>query len=108
MGRAGGMLLRLLSRLLQLLLVLATLAIVVVMVLGGIATQRSWPQTTGVISLAGLHQPLARDQRTEGLHHVAHRKQAPVLGDQLDEVGGEPGDARLLEDGTKRLGLILG
>ncbi len=56
MGRAGGIVLRLLSRLLQLLLVLATLAIVVVIVLGGIATQRGWPQTTGVIGLKGLHQ----------------------------------------------------
>src|SRR6478672_993405 len=58
MRRAGGLVARLLARLIQVLLVLVTLALVVVMVLGGIATQRGWPQTTGAISLAGLNSPV--------------------------------------------------
>jgi penicillin G amidase len=58
MRRAGGVVARLLSRLVQLLLVLVTLAIVVVMVLGAIATQRGWPQTTGTITLAALDHPV--------------------------------------------------
>ena len=57
MRRAGGIVVRLLSRLVQLLLVLVTLAIVVVMVLGAIVTQRGWPQTSGTITVAGMHQP---------------------------------------------------
>jgi len=55
MRRAGGLVLRLVARLLQLALVLVTLALVVVMVLGGIVTQRGWPQTTGVITIAHLN-----------------------------------------------------
>jgi len=58
MRRAGGLVARLLARLIQVLLVLVTLALVVVMVLGGIATQRGWPQTTGAIALAGLNSPV--------------------------------------------------
>ena len=58
MGRAGGFVVRLLSRLIQLLIVIATLLIVVVMVLGGIVTQRGWPQTSGTITLTGLRQPV--------------------------------------------------
>jgi penicillin G amidase len=64
MRRAGGMVARLLARLLQVLMVLLTLAIVVVMVLGAIVTQRGWPQTSGTIAIAGLHEPaqLVRDR----------------------------------------------
>jgi penicillin amidase len=58
MRRAGGLVARLLARLIQLVLVLATLAIVVVMVLGGIVTQRGWPQTSGVIKVAALNNPV--------------------------------------------------
>jgi penicillin amidase len=58
MRRAGGLLARLLARFIQLLLVVVTLAIVVVMVLGAIVTQRGWPQTTGAIALAGLSHPV--------------------------------------------------
>jgi len=58
MRRAGGVVARLVSRLIQLLLVLVSLAIVVVIVLGAIATQRGWPQTSGTISLAGLDHPV--------------------------------------------------
>jgi len=56
MRRAGGTVARLLSRLLQVLIVLVTLAIVIVMVLGAIATQRGWPQTSGSIAITGLHE----------------------------------------------------
>ena len=58
MGRAGGFVVRMLSRLIQLVIVVATLLIVVVMVLGGIVTQRGWPQTSGSNTLTGLHQPV--------------------------------------------------
>ena len=58
MRRAGGLVARLLARLIQLVLVLATLAILVVMVLGGIVTQRGWPQTSGVIKVAALNNPV--------------------------------------------------
>jgi penicillin G amidase len=58
MGRAGGMVARLLARLVQILLVLVTLLIVVVMVLGAIVTQRGWPQTSGTITLAALDHPV--------------------------------------------------
>ena len=54
MRRAGGLLGRLLARLIQLVLIVVTLALVGVMVLGAIVTQRGWPQTTGAITLAGL------------------------------------------------------
>src|SRR5919197_2122462 len=57
MRRAGGELARLLSRVIQALLVLVTLGLVVVMVLGAIVTQRGWPQTSGTITLTGLHEP---------------------------------------------------
>jgi penicillin amidase len=53
--RAAGLVARLLSRLVQLALVLVTLAIVVVMVFGAIITQRGWPETSGTITLDGLH-----------------------------------------------------
>ena len=58
MRRAGGLVARFVARLIQLVLVLATLAIVVVMVLGGIVTQRGWPQTSGVIKVAALNNPV--------------------------------------------------
>jgi penicillin amidase len=55
MRRAAGLVARVLSRLFQLALVLVTLAIVVVMVFGAITTQRGWPQTSGQITIDGLH-----------------------------------------------------
>jgi len=55
MRRAGGLVVRALSRLIQLALVLVTLALVVVMVFGAITTQRGWPQTTGTITLPFLN-----------------------------------------------------
>jgi len=58
MAGAAGTVVRLLSRLIQLVIVLLTLAIVVVMVFGAIVTQRGWPQTSGSITLTGLHQPV--------------------------------------------------
>jgi penicillin G amidase len=64
MRRAVGLVVRLLSRLIQLAIVLLTLVLVVVMVFGAITTQRGWPQTSGVVSLAGLHGQVqvVRDQ----------------------------------------------
>jgi penicillin amidase len=58
MRRAGGLVVRVLSRLLQLALVLLTLVLVVVMVFGAISTQRGWPQITGTISLPFLNSPV--------------------------------------------------
>ena len=58
MRRAGGLVARMLARLVQLLIVLVTLAIVTVMVLGAIVTQRGWPQTTGTIKIAALDHPV--------------------------------------------------
>jgi penicillin G amidase len=55
MRRAGGLVVRVLSRLFQLALVLVTLLLVVVMVFGAITTQRGWPQTTGTVSLSFLN-----------------------------------------------------
>ena len=55
MRRAGGLVARALSRLIQLAILLISLALVAVMVLGAIATQRGWPQTSGNIALAGLN-----------------------------------------------------
>jgi penicillin amidase len=64
MRRAGGLVARVAARLIQILLVLVTLALVVVMVLGAIATQRGWPQTSGTIKVAALHHPatIVRDR----------------------------------------------
>lgn len=54
MRRAGG----LVWRLVQLVVLLLVLALVAVVVMGAITTQRGWSQTTGSISVAGLHQPV--------------------------------------------------
>ena len=51
---------------------------------------------------------LARDQRAEALDHVRQREQAPVAGDQLDEIGREPADAGFLQHRGKRLALLVG
>jgi hypothetical protein len=56
MGRAGGLVARAFSRLVQVAILLISLSLVAVMVLGAIVTQRGWPQTSGTIALAGLHQ----------------------------------------------------
>src|ERR1700722_20584361 len=40
--------------------------------------------------------------------HVADRKQAALGGDQLDEIGGDSGNAGLVEQRAERLDLILG
>jgi penicillin amidase len=48
----------------KLVVTLLVVAIAVVMVMGAITTQRGWPQTTGTITVAGLHQSVtvARDR----------------------------------------------
>ena len=51
---------------------------------------------------------LAGEQRAKALQHVGGGEQAPVPGDQPEEVGGEPGDAGLGEDRGQRLGLVVG
>ena len=55
---------RLVSGVVKLVVTLLVLAIAVVMVMGAITTQRGWPQTSGTITVAGLHQPVtvARDR----------------------------------------------
>ena len=58
MRRAGGVVVRLVSRLIQLALVLLTLVITIVMVFGAIVTQRGWPQTSGTITIAALNNPV--------------------------------------------------
>jgi hypothetical protein len=45
--------------------------------------------------------------RAEVADHVGGGEQAPVLRDQLEEVGGERGELGLGEDGAQRLGLVL-
>jgi penicillin amidase len=70
MRRAGGLILRLLLRLVQLILVLVTLVIVVVMVFGALLTQRGWPQTSGAITVAGLHEPVTVVRDTYGIIQV--------------------------------------
>jgi penicillin amidase len=77
MRRAAGLVARVLSRLIQLALVLVTLAIVVVMVFGGITTQRGWPQTTGQITIDGLHGPVTVNRDRYGIIQI-------TAGDQHD------------------------
>ena len=70
MRRAAGLVARVLSRLVQLALVLVTLAIVVVIVLGGITTQRGWPQTSGQITIDGLHAPVTVNRDRYGIIQI--------------------------------------
>jgi len=70
MRRAAGLVARVLSRLFQLALVLVTLAIVVVMVLGGITTQRGWPQTSGQITIDGLHSSVTVNRDRYGIIQI--------------------------------------
>lgn len=58
MGRAGRVAGRLVARLLQALVLVLVLVLIAVIVMGAIATQRGWPQTTGTISVTGLHRPV--------------------------------------------------
>lgn len=57
---AGG----LLAAVVRLLIVLVALLLIAVMVMGAVATQRGWPQTTGTLAVAGLQRPVtvARDR----------------------------------------------
>lgn len=49
---------RLVSRLVQLVVLLLVLALIAVIVMGAITTQRGWPETTGTLTLKGLHRPV--------------------------------------------------
>ena len=70
MRRAAGLVARVLSRLFQLALVLVTLAIVVVIVFGGITTQRGWPQTAGRTTIDGLRAPVTVSRDRYGIIQV--------------------------------------
>src|SRR5438093_3057822 len=70
MRRAAGLVARVLSRLFQLALVLVTLAIVVVIVFGGITTQRGWPQTAGRTMIDGLRAPVTVSRDRYGIIQV--------------------------------------
>ena len=70
MRRAADLVARVLSRLFQLAVVLVTLAIVVVIVFGGVTTQRGWPQTTGQITIDGLHAPVTVSRDRYGIIQV--------------------------------------
>jgi penicillin amidase len=52
--RLGG----LIGRLIQLVVVVLMLALLAVIVMGAITTQRGWPETTGTITMDGLHHPV--------------------------------------------------
>jgi penicillin G amidase len=54
-GRFGG---RLVMALVKLVVVVLVLVIVALVVIGSIATERGWPQTTGTIAVKGLNQPV--------------------------------------------------
>jgi acyl-homoserine lactone acylase PvdQ len=54
MRRAGGIA----WRLVRLVVVVLLLALVGVIVMGAVTTQRGWAQTTGTITIAGLHRPV--------------------------------------------------
>jgi penicillin amidase len=49
---------RFVSGLVQLVVVVLILAIIAVVVMGAILTQRGWPQTTGTVVIDGLHHPV--------------------------------------------------
>ena len=51
---------------------------------------------------------MAREQRAEGLDHVGSGEQPAVPGDQLQEIGGQPLDLHLLEDGGDGAHLLIG
>ncbi|HUG29785.1 MAG TPA: penicillin acylase family protein [Candidatus Limnocylindria bacterium] len=66
MRRAG----RLVVRLVQLLVLGLVLALIAVLVMGAITTQRGWPQTTGTISVAGLHRPATVTRDRAGIIQI--------------------------------------
>ena len=51
---------------------------------------------------------VAGDQRAVAADHVAHGEQPAVGGDDAQEIGGEPADAGLVEDGGERAQLLVG
>jgi penicillin amidase len=61
---------RILGRVVQLLVVVLVLVLVAVLVMGAITTQRGWPQTTGTISVAGLHRPATVTRDRAGIIQV--------------------------------------
>jgi penicillin amidase len=66
MRRAGW----LVGRVLQVVVVLLVLALIAVMVMGAITTQRGWPQTTGTLTVAGLHRPVTVQRDRAGIVQI--------------------------------------
>ncbi len=51
---------------------------------------------------------MAGESQAKGLDHVGGGEQAAVLGDELEEIGGQPLDLHLFEDGGDGVALLLG
>ena len=61
---------RLVSRLLQLAVLLLILALIAVIVMGAITTQRGWPRTTGTLILSGLHHSVTVQRDRSGIIQI--------------------------------------
>jgi penicillin amidase len=61
---------RLVWRLLELAVVLLVLALVGVIVMGAITTQRGWPVTTGTLTVPGLHRPVIVQRDSSGIIQI--------------------------------------
>jgi penicillin amidase len=61
---------RLAVRLIKLVALLVSFALVALVVLGGVVTQRGFPQTTGTISVTGLHRAATVARDGAGIIHV--------------------------------------
>lgn len=61
---------RLVVRLVQLVVLLLVLALIAVVVMGAITTQRGWPQTTGTLTISGLHHPVTVQRDRAGIIQI--------------------------------------
>jgi penicillin amidase len=61
---------RLLVRLVQLAVLLLVLALIAVVVMGAITTQRGWPQTTGTLTVSGLHHAVTVQRDRSGIIQI--------------------------------------
>ena len=61
---------RLVWRLVELAVLLLVLALVAVIVMGAITTQRGWPQTTGTLTVPGLHRPVTVQRDSSGIIQI--------------------------------------
>jgi penicillin amidase len=66
MGRAVG----LVAGLVRLVVVLLILALLAVVVMGAITTQRGWAQTTGTLTVKTLHRPVTIDRDRSGIIQI--------------------------------------